>query len=145
MSRNNSSKKRLSGASETKKNVLKNTSTRPSKNELMVFSFKDFDTSQGQTFNQWGDAKLLRILLDKIKEYSKKTIIEATRSGFNIYGDFPPKTEFSHPRHITDDAVWASMHIQGKERVAGHVVGNVFYVVFLDQEHKFWKTEKKHT
>ena len=32
-----------------------------------------------------------------------------------------------------------------KGRVAGHVIGNVFYVVFIDQEHRFYVTGKKHT
>ena len=32
-----------------------------------------------------------------------------------------------------------------KGRVAGYVIGNVFYVVFLDQNHRFWVTEKKGT
>jgi hypothetical protein len=49
------------------------------------------------------------------------------------------------PRHVPEDAVWASMHVQGKECVAGHIVGNVFYVVFLDKEHDFFPTELKHT
>jgi hypothetical protein len=111
----------------------------------IVFSFKDFDHTQGQTFVQWGDAKLLRILLDKIREYSKKTIPEASQASFRIYGGFPPHSRFVHPKHIIPDAIWASMHIQGKECIAGHVIDNIFYVVFLDKEHHFWKTEKKHT
>jgi hypothetical protein len=51
----------------------------------MLFSFRDFDHTQGQTFAQWGDAKLLRILLDKIKEYSRKTVPEAKQASFTIY------------------------------------------------------------
>jgi hypothetical protein len=47
--------------------------------------------------------------------------------------------------HIIEDAEWASLHIKGKERIAGHIIGNVFYVVFLDKDHRFWRTEKKHT
>ena len=33
------------------------------------------------------------------------------------------------------------MHIQGKECVIGHVIGQVFYLVFLDCDHKFWPTD----
>jgi hypothetical protein len=117
----------------------------PAKARELVFSFRDFDPSQGQTFTQWGDSKLLRVLLDKIREYSRKTIPEAQIASFRIYGTFPPHSRFTSPRHITPDATWASMHIQGKECIAGHVVGNIFYVVFLDREHHFWPTEKKHT
>jgi hypothetical protein len=113
--------------------------------EKIVFSFKDFDHTQGQTFAQWGDIKLLRILLDKIREYSRKTILEAQQASFNIYGEFPSHSHFTHPRHIIPDAIWASMHIQGKECIAGHIIDNTFYVVFFDKEHHFWPTEKKHT
>jgi hypothetical protein len=111
----------------------------------MLFSFRDFDHTQGQTFAQWGDAKLLRILLDKLKEYSRKTIPEAEQASFTIYGVFPPHSHFTAPRHIIPDAIWAAMHIQGKECIAGHIIDNVFYVVFLDREHHFWPSEKKYT
>jgi hypothetical protein len=113
--------------------------------KAIVFSFKDFDPTQGQTFAQWGDAKLLRVLLDKIKEYSRKTVPEAEKASFTIYGRFPSRSRFTHPRHIIPDATWASMHIQGKECIAGHIIDNVFYVVFLDKEHHFWPAKKKHT
>jgi len=111
----------------------------------LVFSFKDFDHTQGQTFIKWEEEALLSVMLDKLKEYSKKTVIEAQRAGFTIYEKFPPKSSFKHPRHIIEDAMWASMHIQGKECIAGHIIGNIFYIVFLDMEHQFWITEKKHT
>ena len=35
------------------------------------------------------------------------------------------------------------MDIKGqKGRVAGHIIDNIFYVVFLDREHRFYITEK---
>jgi hypothetical protein len=38
------------------------------------------------------------------------------------------------------------MDIKGqKGRVAGHIIENVFYLVFLDKEHRFFITEKKNT
>lgn len=42
---------------------------------------------------------------------------------------------------------WAViMDIKGqKGRVAGHIIDNIFYVVFLDREHRFYITEKRHT
>jgi hypothetical protein len=133
-------KSKLSGAiSEKSQPPLKHV-----KKELL-FSFRDFDNTQGQTFAQWGDAKLLRILLDKLREYSRKTVPEASQASFKIYGEFPPHSHFTVPKHIIPDAIWASMHIQGKECIAGHIIDNIFYVVFLDKEHHFWITEKKHT
>jgi hypothetical protein len=133
-------KSRLPGAIAEKSQLP----IKPARKE-MLFSFRDFDHTQGQTFAQWGDAELLRVLLDKMKEYSRKTIPEAQRASFTIYGAFPPHSRFTSPKHIIPDALWASMHIQGKECIAGHLIDNVFYVVFLDREHHFWPTEKKHT
>jgi hypothetical protein len=117
---------------------------KPERKEL-VFSFKDFDHTQGQTFSQWEKSALLNVMLEKLKEYSRKTVMEAQKASFTIYGSFPLNSRFRHPAHITNDAIWASMHIQGKECVAGHLVGNVFYVVFLDKDHLFWVSPKKHT
>jgi hypothetical protein len=34
-----------------------------------------------------------------------------------------------------------SMHIKGLPCVAGHMVQNVFYVVFLDKHHKFFPSD----
>jgi len=33
------------------------------------------------------------------------------------------------------------MHIDGLPCIAGHMVKNVFYLVFLDKEHKFFPTD----
>jgi len=113
--------------------------------QKLLFSFKDFDNTQGQTFSQWERESLLGLMLDKLSEYSKMTRPEAEKAKFRVYGSFPPRSTFRHPKYIAEDAEWASMHIQGKECIAGHVIGNVFYIVFLDKDHKFWITEKKHT
>jgi hypothetical protein len=116
----------------------------PEQKELS-FNFKDFDHTQGQTFLQWEKASLLSVMLDKLKEYSRKTVMEAKKASFTIYGPFPPDSSFTHPKHITEDAVWVSLHIQGKECIAGHLIGNIFHVVFLDREHQFWPSKLKHT
>lgn len=125
-------------------NIVGKSGKKPGLKEL-TFSFKDFDHTQGQTFVCWESESLLNKMLDKLKEYSKKTIEEAKKASFKIYGSLPEHSEFKHPKHVTEDAVWASMHIQGKECIAGHLIDNVFYIVFLDREHKFWPTSKKHT
>ncbi len=74
--------------------------------------------------------------------------IEATRQQIikeYLKGTFPDKSDFYHPKHIPEDIAWCSMHIQGKECVIGYFEDNVFYVVFLDKDHRFWITEKKNT
>ena len=66
-----------------------------------------------------------------IKEYSK--------------GEFPKNSDFTHPKHIPNDISWCSMHIQGKECIIGYFEDNIFNIVFLDKNHRFWITEKKNT
>lgn len=112
--------------------------------ELMVFSFSHFCRNQGCSFRQWEKDGVLRYALEKIEAYSKKRIFEQDGT-YTIYGDFPKKTDFKHPSYIPQDAQWARIHVNGDHIIAGHIIKNVFYVVFLDSEHKFWITEKKHT
>lgn len=113
--------------------------------KYFCLNFKNFDASQGQTFGDWEKAGLLSLALERWREHCKQSLQQCKGSKFKVYGSFPPNTAFKHPKHVPPDAQWASMHIQGKECVAGHVIGDVFYVVFLDSEHQFWITEKKHT
>jgi hypothetical protein len=117
----------------------------PDKPKKMIFSFKDFDPTQGQTFMQWEKESLLSKMMEKIKEYSKMTVMESKEAQFKVYGDFPSTSKFKHPSMVIEDADWAAMRIQGKERVAGHLIDNIFYIVFLDMEHQFYPSEKKHT
>ncbi|GHT74931.1 hypothetical protein FACS1894124_5540 [Spirochaetia bacterium] len=119
-------------------------SYRPPRKEL-VFSLRDFDHTQGQTFSEWQEAKLLDTFLDKLREYCKKTLPEAQQARLTIYGSFPPESEFRPPAFIPRDAQWASLHIQGKECAAGHLIDNTFYIVFLDRNHEFWPSKLKHT
>ena len=116
----------------------------PARNE-MLFSFRDFDQTQGQTFVEWENEKLLNPLLEKLKEYSKKTIPEAKQANFKPYGSFPQESGFKHPSFISKDANWASMHIKGKECIAGHLIDNIFYITFLDKDHQFYITRLKNT
>ena len=114
--------------------------------KLIVFSLKDFDVNQGQSFEVWEKDKLLSNLMTRLREMSSFTVTEAQQNKIlTIYGDFPVKTDFQHPKHIPDGVNWAVISIQGKERIAGYIEDNAFYIVFLDKDHKFWITEKKHT
>src|SRR3954453_9724796 len=112
----------------------------------LVLSFKHFDLRQGQSFSDWEKENLLAEMLGTFHGYcQREDYTHCQDDGFKVYGPFPPRSEFAHPTHVPPDADWASMHIKGKQCVAGHVFKNIFYVVFLDKEHKFWPTQKKHT
>jgi len=115
---------------------------------FIVFSLRNYDRNQGQTIKEWEDQELLSLALAKLQEVCNLTRVEATRQQIiKEYrkGDFPPESDFYHPKHIPADIAWCSMHIQGKECVIGYFEDNIFHVVFLDKEHRFWITEKKHT
>lgn len=117
----------------------------------IVFSFKDFDIKQippGQSHGDWQNEKLLAYMLEKFGYVCGMDVIEAQQQKLlKIYGTFPPMSDFEHPQHIIDGVNWAViMNIKGQiGRVAGHIIGNVFYVVFLDKNHRFYITHKKNT
>lgn len=111
------------------------------KENKMAFSFLHLSKDQGASFDDWNNEGVLLKALDRMKEYSNKRIFDKD-GAYTIYGDFPPNSGFTHPKNVPTDANWARIHINGKYVIAGHVINNIFYVVFLDSNHKFWITEK---
>lgn len=115
----------------------------------VVFSLKDIDKNQippGQSYEEWSNSGLLSYLMEKLEHISQKTMVEAIQEGYiKLYEDFPPRSDFRHPAHIAYDVKWAViMNLKGqKGRVAGHVIDNVFYIVFLDMNHLFYKMKKR--
>lgn len=91
--------------------------------------------------------------LDRLVDLSKKNILEAKgnhhKNLLAIYDDFDfENSDFKKPDfEIPENAKWGVIKKIGgqKGRVAGFLWDNIFYVVFLDKEHKFYKTEKKNT
>ena len=118
---------------------------------LMLFSFKDFQyhsqTPPGQTYSEWQEADLLAYMLEKFGHICNVNRIEAEQQKFiKIYGQFPENSEFHNPFSDTELDWAVIMKIGGqKGRIAGYIKGHIFYVVFLDAEHKFYPSEKKHT
>jgi len=120
----------------------------PIREPLIVLSFRDFDRNQGESFEEWQESELLALALTRLSQICQKTLAQAlTESSVKIYGkvDFPPNSKFTHPKHVPIGIKWASIRIQGKERVIGHFEDNVFHIVFLDEKHLFWPSEKKNT
>jgi hypothetical protein len=109
--------------------------------QSLFFCFDHLCPDQGQRFEDWEDDKLLALMLNKFKAYSNKPFHQCFNKKFKPYGPRPVHSEFMHPPYVPEDAIWASMHIQGLECVIGHMVRNVFYVVFLDRHHKFYPTD----
>lgn len=112
----------------------------------IVFSLKDFDINQGQSFEDWEKESILSELMTRLRQVSNYSVPEAEQQRIlKIYGDFPPESDFIPPRHISPGVNWASISIRGKIRIGGYLEDNVFYIVFLDKDHRFWISKKKHT
>lgn len=129
------------------KRTLKELEEKPrTKEPYVVLSLKDFDRTQGQSFGEWQEDKLLSLALDRLSQVCSLTMREATTQQIiKRYDkvDFPPETAFTHPKHVPVGVTWASMHVQGKECVIGYVEENIFHIVFLDKDHQFWISKKK--
>lgn len=130
--------------------------------QLSCFNFKYFrETGNGQSFKNWEKDEILADLMNKLKDFSSRSLIELTQDKrYKNYGEFPLKdvTDFVQPKDLPSHGIkWGSFRITGAERLIGFVVSqlaedgdcgnlkNTFFVVFLDKNHKFWKSEKKHT
>jgi hypothetical protein len=107
----------------------------------LALCLKHFDPNQRQTFEGWEEQKLLSKMLRKIQGCSGTHYLQCFNPRFKPYKEFPPNSEFRHPAHVPPDADWYVMHIEGLPCIAGHMVKNVFYLVFLDKDHKFWPTD----
>lgn len=114
-------------------------------NKRLEFSFLHLDESQGQTGRGWEENGILSQALLRFKSISSLDYWPPFNEKFKTYDCWPAKTKYRWPGSVPEDATWASMHIQGKECVIGHIVDNVFYVVFFDADHQFWPTEKRNT
>lgn len=117
----------------------------------ILFSFKHFQDSDdtGQSLSNWADndPTLLAGLLQKMAHISKQAVPAATQdSTLTLYGKFPEprKTDFICPRHLQDQKHWGVIRNIGgqKPRAAGFLQGHVFYVVFLDKHHTFYKSSQ---
>lgn len=117
----------------------------------LSFNFKDFDFNQcppGQTLEQWQADKMLDKLILKFIDICEYTRLEAIQSGLlKVYGVFPANSRFKIPRHIEGEVSWGTIQRIGgqKPRLAGYIIDSVFYPVFLDKEHLFYPSNKKHT
>lgn len=131
------------------------------------FNFSYFDHTQepAQNFSDWSNEQLLKLLW-KLHEYSKESLLHwqkmpvGKKSGhvLEIYKSFPNKSDFSHPKHVPHQAQWGRFRLEGSVRLVGFTIPddfknieqnssgfkfctNTFYVVFLDKDHRFYKTK----
>ena len=129
----------------------------------LSFSFQYFDGSQeaGQDFKDWTNEQKDK-LLEKLKEYSKESKVywlnQRTGSGglkvLAIYENFPRNSDFVKPAFVLENVKWSRFRMENMVRLVGFFVSeedvkeknlssDIFYVVFLDKDHRFYKTEAK--
>ena len=129
----------------------------------LSFSFKYVDGSQeaGQDFKDWNE-KQKQELLEKLRDYSRETktywLNQRVGGGglkiLEIYGQFPTNSDFEYPKHVPEKVRWARFRMESAMRLVGFFVPeesaksnelstDVFYVVFLDKDHRFYKMETK--
>jgi len=130
--------------SKSKKDLLYGKSIPPpQKTQYLLFSFKDLDRSQGGTFKDWQRKMILADACDKLHSYSLQTVPQCFSDKFKSYKRWPEHSNFKKPKHVPEDAVWYSMHISAKLCLGGHLVHNIFYIVFLDENHDLWPSKRK--
>lgn len=116
----------------------------------VTFSFEHFIDidGAGQSLRTWADKNcaLFEGLLTKMAHIGKIESARLTQdSTFTLYGHFPPKnqTDFQCPPGFETKKWGVIRNIGGQQpRVAGFLENNVFYIVFLDAEHRFWKSKR---
>jgi hypothetical protein len=119
------------------------------KRRNVSFSVTMHIPAQGQTFEEWEETGLAAALFERMKFVGQYSVQEALQQQYikqYTKVEFPPESGFTQPKHITG-VTWAVMHItnNSKEVVAGYLEDDIFFVVFLDQEHEFWPSAKKNT
>ena len=130
------------------------------------FNFSYFDKQDaGQAFDEWPDGQLAK-LFDKLRDYSKESLTHWTKEAVGksgsvlaIYGGFPQRSDFTLPKHVPHQARWGRFRLEQAVRLVGFVLPddyrdkihssgvafdcNTFYVVFLDANHVFYKSEAR--
>lgn len=131
------------------------------------FNFAYFEKQPAsQDFTDWS-AEQLSGLLGKLREYSREPLsywmtMPVGKSGtvLSIYGNFPARSEMQHPKHVPHQVQWGRFRLDWAGRLCGFVVpksldgkehdgtkvrfdANTFYVVFLDNDHRFYKGKEE--
>jgi hypothetical protein len=117
---------------------------------FLSFNFSKKCNIQGESFDNWQEEGILDDFLTRITQLSALTVPQAiAQKHVTIYTKvtFPPKSGFTSPKHIHKDISWATFHIKpkSKEVIAGYLEQDIFFIVFLDKNHLFWKCELKNT
>lgn len=115
------------------------------KGRTITFSWVKLDINQGQSIDEWEESGLLSQLCKMMRQIGQletsQVLAQQIVKQYTQVG-FPPNSEFEIPKHVYP-TYWTVIHIKpnSKEVVVGYLEDNVFHIVFLDKEHKFWPTQ----
>ncbi|MDE4731368.1 MULTISPECIES: hypothetical protein [Providencia] len=126
------------------------------------FSYFCADQEHACDFQNWGEENTC-LLLSKLVEYSRLSIneLKALKLGssriplLSIYGAFPKHSLFEQPKNTPHQALWGRFRLDSNKRLIGFIIPdefherrhpktgvmydkNTFYVVFIDNHHKFY-------
>lgn len=132
------------------------------------FSYFTYGDNAGQNFDEWPCDKLQKFLT-KLRHFSVETLEhwKVTRIGSGkkkrpvlvVYDSYPTNSDFTQPAHIPHQAKWARFRLEQGCRLIGFIIPdeynhtnqnntpykfctNTFYIVFLDENHRFYITKK---
>lgn len=131
------------------------------------FNFSYFEVQDaGKSFSDLTQEAMAE-LFKKIKEYNKESLdywrsqrVGKSGTVFSTYGSFPANSDFSQPKHVPHQAEWGRFRLDWASRLCGFTVpksydgtihnstrrifcSNTFYVVFIDEDHRFYKSSKE--
>lgn len=111
--------------------------------------FKDTDIDPAQSINTWkAEDRILDMLL-ALKDISSNNATIVQTSRLTLYGEYPSKdkNEFPLPPDLPSEIKWGTIQNIGgqKARIAGFLKDSIFYLVYLDINHRFWITKPKNS
>lgn len=111
--------------------------------------FQNFDNNPIQSLQNWNEDNRLLDMLLSFEYICKNNIVklQSTDRKLTLYGDFPNTkvNDFPLPDELNENENWGTIRNIGgqKARIAGFLRDNIFYIVYLDKEHRFYKSEKQ--
>lgn len=110
--------------------------------------FHDSDNDPAQSLKTWEEEGMLLSMLSTFQHVTSNDIkqLQSKDKKLCLYGGFPDSTvnEFSLPSSLDKNLNWGVLRNIGgqKPRIVGFLQDNVFYIVYLDKDHKFYKSSK---
>lgn len=121
------------------------------KSKNISFSFKYLDETQPkikpETIESWDSDGFSLKFIQGLKNLCKLTFREAEeQKQITIYKDntIPDGSYFEFPKNIPNDIQWVAIKkIFGQQpRIIGFIEDDIFQIVLLDKNHKFWPTDR---